>query len=323
MHIDDTGPAHWGDNEIWLPVTDGHGSLDADYLVIHETAEPNATAVMHLNYWSHTPKYAVHYVADWEDTIYHAVKDDRLCWHVGNGNRYCVGIELCHATNREDFERVWANAVEFAAWYLNARGWGLDRLISHNDATNRWGGSDHTDPIDYFEDFGKSWGQFKQEVADAMEGKPEPEPKKETDIVQYVYNGGGDVYRLYNPNSGFHHYTLDRSEHDDLVDAGWKDEGVAWIAQRSAEIPVYRMYNPNNEDHFYTQDFQTCVELQKAGWRPEGVPFFTNVDGDAVYQLYNAFSGEHFYTADRSEADRLVGLGWVDEGAAFNGIRIS
>lgn len=317
MRIEEVGPAHWGDNEIWLPVAEGHGSLDADYLAIHETAEPNATAAMHLNYWSHTPKYAVHYVADWNDVIYHAVKDDRLCWHVGGGNRYCVGIELCHATNRDDFERVWANAVEFATWYLNMRGWGLDRLISHNDATNRWGGSDHTDPLDYFESFGKSWGQFKQEVADAMEGSPQPEPETR-EKVQYVYNGGGDVYRLYNPNSGFHHYTLSDGERAALAEAGWNDEGVAWKAPRSAEIPVYRMYNPGNGDHFLTQDFATCESLQEQGWGPEGVPFFTNESGSPVFRLYNPNSGEHFYTASVGERDNLRNAGWDYEGVAFN-----
>lgn len=34
------------------------------------------------------------------------------------------------------------------------------------------------------------------------------------------------VYRLYNPNSGKHHYTADRVEYDAVIRAGWSGEGV-------------------------------------------------------------------------------------------------
>jgi hypothetical protein len=53
--------------------------------------------------------------------------EDEVCWQVGNGNQYVVGIELCHATNRADFEAVWDLGVEWAAWQLSKRGWGVDR----------------------------------------------------------------------------------------------------------------------------------------------------------------------------------------------------
>lgn len=325
MRIEENGPVQWRDVQMWLPVSDGHGPLDASYLAIHETAEPDATAADHIHHWTfNDSKYAVHYVADWvSDTVYRAVPDDRLAYHVGSGNKYCVGIELCHATNQEDFERVWSTGVEFAAWYLNSRGWGIDQLISHNDATNWWGGSDHTDPLEYFESYGKSWEQFKAEVEDAMNGQPQPE--KKVNDLQIVYNGGGDVYRLYNSNEQDenkrkHFYTLSESERDGLVGIGWSYEGIAWTAPKSAEIPVYRMYNRGNGDHFYTQDFATCEGLQEAGWEYEGVPWFTNRDGKPVFRLYNPNSGEHFYTADESERDNLQNQKWDYEGVAFNAV---
>lgn len=149
-------------------VSYGHGSLDPSYIVIHETANPGATARNHRDYWSRDDTYAVHYVGDWTGDIYHCVPDDCLCWQVGNGNPYVVGIELCHATNQADFKAVWDIGVEWAAMMLNRYGWGIDRLISHNDCTNWWGGSDHTDPLGYFEEYGRSWGQFKEEVSERM-----------------------------------------------------------------------------------------------------------------------------------------------------------
>lgn len=151
-------------------VTNGHGPLNASYLVIHETANPGASAANHVNYWSNSPAYAVHYVMDVDgDPVYHTVPDNRKCWHVGNGNAHTVGIELCHATNQDDFNAQWDEAVKWAGDYLNSRGWGVDRMISHNDATHRWGGSDHTDPLSYFNSYGHSWNQFKGDVAAYMQ----------------------------------------------------------------------------------------------------------------------------------------------------------
>lgn len=195
MRIEENGPVQWQDVQMWLPVSDGHGPLDASYLAIHETAEPGATAADHIHHWTfNDSKYAVHYVADWEsDTVYRAVPDDRLAYHVGSGNKYCVGIELCHATNYADFQRVWDVAVDFAAWYLNERGWGIDSLISHHNATDWWGGSDHTDPDDYFESYGESWDSFKACVVERMQGgvSPDKPTDDETeDKMQFLFQPG-------------------------------------------------------------------------------------------------------------------------------------
>ena len=149
-------------------VSSGHGSLSASYLVIHETANPGATALNHANYWKTSP-YAVHYVMDLDGSVvYHTMADNRKAWHVGNGNSYTVGIELCHATNQSDFNKQWNEAVKWAGDYLNAKGWGIDRLISHNDARLKWGGTTHTDPMSYFTSYGKSWSEFKAAVQSYM-----------------------------------------------------------------------------------------------------------------------------------------------------------
>lgn len=150
-------------------VNDGHGALSPSYLVIHETANPGASAENHVKLWSRNYPYAVHYVMGLDgQVVYHTMYDNRKAWHVGNGNSRTVGIELTHATNQADFDRQYVEAIKWAGDYLNKRGWGIDRLISHNDATNRWGGSDHTDPIGYFKQYGKSWSGFKAAVAAYM-----------------------------------------------------------------------------------------------------------------------------------------------------------
>lgn len=146
-------------------VSYGHGYNDAGYLVIHETANPGASAYNHTLLWSRDDTYAVHYVMELDGSVvYHTVPDWALCWHVGGGNYATVGIELAHATNWEDFSAQWDQAVAWAGDYLNSRGWGIDRLLSHNDCAWIWGGTDHTDPTGYFAEYGRSWDQFEQDV---------------------------------------------------------------------------------------------------------------------------------------------------------------
>lgn len=151
-------------------ISSGHGSISPSYLVIHETADPGATADQLMRYWQNNPNaYVVHYTMDLDgDVVYHAMKDNRKAWHVGNGNAYTVGIELCHATNQADFNSQWNEAVKWAGDYLHKKGRSVSRMISHNEARLKWGGTDHTDPNSYFESYGKSWSQFKAAVASYM-----------------------------------------------------------------------------------------------------------------------------------------------------------
>ena len=55
---------------------------------------------------------------------------------------------------------------------------------------------------------------------------PKPKPKRDpggTPMTKPFY--GAKLTRLYNPNTGDHHYTPDQSEVAGLVKAGWKEEG--------------------------------------------------------------------------------------------------
>lgn len=147
-------------------VSSGHGPLSASYLVIHETANPGASAYNHTLLWARDDTYAVHHVMELDgSTVYNTVPENRLCWHVGNGNGYTIGIELAHATNASDFAKQWGEAVKWTGDELRAHGWDTSRLLSHYEAARRWGGSDHTDPNGYFRAYGKTWLEFKQAVS--------------------------------------------------------------------------------------------------------------------------------------------------------------
>lgn len=116
-------------------VSNGHGYLNAQYLVIHETANPGASAWNHVLYWRGNDTYAVHHVMELDgSTVYNTVPENRLCWHVGNGNYATIGIELAHATNASDFAKQWTEAVKWAGDELRAHGWDTSRLLSHYQA---------------------------------------------------------------------------------------------------------------------------------------------------------------------------------------------
>ena len=134
---------------------------------------------------------------------------------------------------------------------------------------------------------------------------------------------GKKMYRLYNPNSGEHFYTLDNSEATYLDYVGWEYEGVAWIAPTTGN-PVYRLYNPNDGDHHYTMSYEEAIWLDGLGWTYEGVAWYSDVNQTTViYRLYNPNStgaGSHHFTMDYSEAMYLDSVGWNYEGTAWYGL---
>ena len=141
--------------------------------------------------------------------------------------------------------------------------------------------------------------------------------------TQYVLLGSGEMYRVYNPNSGEHFYTSDKAEKDHLVNLGWKYEGVGWKAPTVSNYPVYRLYNANGGEHHYTMNVAEKNNLVKLGWKYEGIGWFSADPNDSnsvpLLREYNpnAFSNNHNYTTNANEHNWLVGLGWKDEGKAW------
>lgn len=155
----------------------GHGTITPQYLVIHSTANPSATAWDHVQYWQRMGNNSTmaHWVCDWTDdgTVYQVAPGNSLVWHVGNGNGVGVGLEICEGTTQAQADKAIDTAAQWAAYYLNEQGWGIDRMVSHNEARVLWGGTDHTDPNPYFKRWGYTWQSFENKVADYMRGEPE------------------------------------------------------------------------------------------------------------------------------------------------------
>ncbi len=134
---------------------------------------------------------------------------------------------------------------------------------------------------------------------------------------------GNTMYRLYNPNSGEHFFTSDEKECNDVVAAGWNEEGMGWKAPATSDTPVFRLYNPNAGEHHYTTDADERDWLVGLGWKSEGIGWYSDdAKSKPLYRLYNPneFANNHHYTTDTGERDWLVGLGWRDEGIGWYGL---
>lgn len=257
----------------------GHGYNSAQYLTVHETANPGASAYNHVRlYGNGSWQYAVQYVMDLDGgTVYHCMEDNRKAWAVGNGNSRCVNIELCHATNRADFNKQWDEAVKWCGDYLNKRGWGIDRLISHNDARMRWGGTDHTDPLEYFMQYGKSWNQFKAEVAAYMktgqvggtveQGATETQAPAQTSSKSMgvytstasalnVRSGAGTNYRVVR--------TYAKGTRFDLYEVknGWGRTPSGWISLQYTTYGGGKAVAPASNSGAGTYRFKTTVNIR-------------------------------------------------------------
>lgn len=192
-------------------VANGHGSLSPSYFAVHSTANPGATAANHVSYWSNNPDYAVHLVSDWEEA-YHTVPYDRLCWQVGNGNSKCEGLEICEAKTKEDFDRGLEIARSVILQRLSARGWTVDGNVrSHKWFTENYGGSDHTDPIPYFERWGWTWDMFITFLKE--------EDMTPAQVWEYTYNGGINCFNAL-------HWTWGELSRTDSADGLGPDSGV-------------------------------------------------------------------------------------------------
>lgn len=134
------------------------------------------------------------------------------------------------------------------------------------------------------------------------------------------------VYRVYNPNSGLHHYTTSSAERDYLIRRGWRDEHVSFNAVKDGDssmmaAPVYREYNPNDGNHNWTMSRAEHDSLIRHGWRDEDVAWYVDPTASIdVYRLYNPNSGEHVYTTNHAEYEQVQRAGWHGENIAWKSL---
>ncbi|MDO4621627.1 MAG: hypothetical protein Q4B22_01610 [Eubacteriales bacterium] len=135
-----------------------------------------------------------------------------------------------------------------------------------------------------------------------------------------------NMYRMYNLYSGEHFYTASAAERENLCKAGWRYEGIGWVAPAKTKKtpPVYRMYNKNAGDHHYTMSKGERDGLIRLGWKYEGIGWYSDASRRVpLYRAYNpnAKAGSHNYTTNKAEQNNLCRIGWKNEGRAWYGAK--
>jgi hypothetical protein len=157
--------------------------LEAKRLVIHSTANPGVGDEAHFKWLNQARRHGwAHYYLDW-DSISRLVPEGMVAPAQGpTANRDSISIEICEAPagQTDEFLEAWERAVWLAADILDRYGWETDVLFSHADISKRYPAeTDHTDPIAYFAQFGRSFSDFTADVAAALKQRRELPPAED------------------------------------------------------------------------------------------------------------------------------------------------
>lgn len=139
-------------------------------VVIHETANPNSTIEGEVNYMYNNYQSAFVHAYASSDKIIQTAPSNYLAWGAGaNANPYFYQIELTRSNTFDGFAKSVNNQAYLAAKMLKQNGLapsladnnqGTGTIISHNAISQYWGGTNHTDPVGYFNQWGYNMDQF-------------------------------------------------------------------------------------------------------------------------------------------------------------------
>lgn len=104
----------------------------AESITIHNTGNEKSNARNERGWLTNnfnTRTASFHLVVD-ESEVIECIPVNEVAWHAGNaqGNRTSIGIEVCESG---DQKKTWVNAVRLTAKLLQERGWGVDRVRTH------------------------------------------------------------------------------------------------------------------------------------------------------------------------------------------------
>lgn len=164
-------------------------SLTPQGLVIHETATPGATAQDEYDYHARAYRGAsAHYFIDPTVTLL-IIPEDEQSWHAGaTSNKLFISVEMTRPKAHDSvwFDAVWDRTVDLVADMCLRYGCNTDPIWSHKGVAERWGETDHTDPIEYLAEYGKMWLNLLQAIDERIhEGKNGGGKKMFANLVVY------------------------------------------------------------------------------------------------------------------------------------------
>lgn len=144
-------------------------------------------------------------------------------------------------------------------------------------------------------------------------------------------NTGYQVYRMYNPGTGQHTWTIYASDVASYKSAGFVNEGISFTsinpirpetAAPDGQSNVYRFGGMPGNTHFWTKDIAERDRMIVEGYSYEGIAWrVTNYQTAVpIYRLYSPVVKRHLYSSDQNEVNKLGSSGmWNFEGIAWYG----
>lgn len=161
-------------------------------IVVHDTATPGATATQEYNYFNNAYRGAsAHAFVDWNGVV-QTVPYTEEAWHAGpTANERFIGIEMCVPSQKDEalFSKVWDSTVSLFADLFRQFNLGDvtgDNLMSHAEVSEKWKETDHTDPVSYFTQYGKSVNEFRQAVQAQLSQGGNQESGSDEMIYNYI-----------------------------------------------------------------------------------------------------------------------------------------
>lgn len=155
--------------------------VEQEGITVHNTYN-DASAMAEASYMIGRPdKVSFHVVVD-DYRVVECLPFNRSCFAAGDGrygfgNAKTINIEICHSkSGGEAFDNAERLATEYIAYLLKQRGWGIDRVGTHQDRSGKY--CPHR-TLDY------GWQRFLNMIQAYLNG--------ETEINNSVNNDGSDV----------------------------------------------------------------------------------------------------------------------------------
>ena len=137
---------------------------EVDYIAIHYTANPGATAQNNRDYFenlatTHEAKVSSHFVVGLDGEIIQCVPTWEIAYASNERNHDTVSIECCHPDETGEFtEETYASAVQLTAFLCRKYDLTADAVIRHYDVTGK-------DCPRYFVQNEDAWKNFREDVA--------------------------------------------------------------------------------------------------------------------------------------------------------------
>ena len=175
---EDSGPERWQregapyiDVQLLTPNEYSRPQIpleQVNYIAIHYTANPGATASANRNYFenlagTHEAKVSSHFVVGLEGEVVQCIPTSEISYATNSRNVDTISIECCHPDETGAFlPETYDSVVKLTAWLCTRFGLSSQQVIRHYDVTGK-------ECPKYYVDHPEAWEQMKTDIADQIE----------------------------------------------------------------------------------------------------------------------------------------------------------